>query len=141
MRLILLLTILPVPALAWDHTIGPICTLWHDTPEASIRLTHDPSQPLYTLTVTRKRPWLDSPWFAMRFAGGQENVISTNRHALSEDGTSLTVADSGFGNVLNGLEFNTRAYAVTEGEFAAFSLDGAAPHVAAFRDCAPVAGV
>lgn len=127
--------------MAWDHEIGPICTLWHDMPSASIRLTYDPAAPLYTLQVTRAGAWPDSPWFAMRFDGPAPNVISTNRHAVTEAGRVLSVADRGFGNVLDGLQFNDVAYAVTEGEFAAFPLEGAAPHVQAFRDCAPPAGV
>ncbi|KNG94187.1 hypothetical protein [Pseudaestuariivita atlantica] len=137
----LLLILLPAPALAWDHTIGDVCTLWHVTESAEIRLTHDPSGPLYTMTVTRAAGWPDSPWFGMRFDGARGNVISTTRHVRSEDMTGIFVADTGFGNVLDGLQFNDVAYALTEGEFAAFPLEGAAPHVQAFRECAGVPAV
>ncbi len=139
MRLVISLLILPFPAQAWDHTIGDICTLSHQTETATIHLTYDPAKPLYTLKVTREGGWPQSPFFGMRFDGRQPNAISTNRHVHQED--AVFVADVGFGNVLDGLQFNDTAYALTEGEFAAFPLDGAAPHVQAFRDCMPNAGV
>jgi hypothetical protein len=42
--------------------------------------------------------------------GPRGNMISTSRHALSDDGRTLSVSDRGFGNVLNGLEFNVRSH-------------------------------
>ena len=49
------------------------------------------------------------PIFAIAFVGDSPFEITTNRHALSDDGQTLTVRDRGFGNVLNGMEFNTTA--------------------------------
>jgi hypothetical protein len=64
-------------------------------------------------------------------------MISTGRHVLSEDGRTLSVRDRGFGNVLNGLEFNVVALAATGDRVVSIDLDGAAPEVAAFRACTP----
>ncbi len=48
----------------------------------------------------------------------------------------MTVSDAGFGNVLDGLEYNQRAYAFTQDQTAEFSLDGAVKQVRIFRECA-----
>lgn len=136
MKLVLLLTCLPLPALAWDAGIdGALCTLRHAEPGAEIALTHDPRGPVYTITLTRPEPWPDSPVFALRFEGGAELTISTDRHVLSDAGRSLTVTDRGFGNVLSGLAENITATGMTGGAQLSFSLDGAAPEVAAFEAC------
>jgi hypothetical protein len=45
------------------------------------------------------------------------------------------VSDRGFGNVLDGLEFNQVALAATGDRVVSIDLDGAAPEVAAFRAC------
>lgn len=124
------------PATAWEATTTPICTLTHENAEAHIHLTYDPSKPLYTLAITRKdAPWQPTPWFAMRFIGPNEIVISTPQHALSDNNQTLNVADSGFGNVLDGLQFNATALAFTEAQSVAIPLDGAAPEVQKFRAC------
>ncbi|MEO1108730.1 MAG: hypothetical protein AAFX90_12475 [Pseudomonadota bacterium] len=137
MRTVLLSIILATPASAWEATVGQICTLSHSTDQAEIFLTYDPSQPLYTLTVTRKTEgWTQTPWFAMRFDGSRPIEIATPRHVLSDNAASLTVTDTGFGNVLDGLEYNQTAYAFTQDGLAEFPLDGAAPEVRIFRDCA-----
>ncbi len=129
--------LLASPATAWEATSAPICTLTHETAEAHIRLTYDPSKPLYTLAITQKSaPWHPTPWFAMRFIGPNELVISTPQHALSDNNQTLNVADSGFGNVLDGLQFNTTALAFTEAQSVTIPLDGAAPEVQKFRACA-----
>lgn len=131
---ILLLT---SPASAWETTTSPICTLTHETAEAHIRLTYDPSKPLYTLAITQKSaPWQPTPWFAMRFIGPNDITISTPEHALSDNNQTLNVADSGFGNVLDGLQFNTTALAFSEAQSVAIPLEGAAPEVQKFRACA-----
>ena len=75
------------------------------------------------------------PVFAMAFAGGDPISIQTPRYTLSNDRRSLTVKDRGFGNVLNGLEFNTRAYAVLGEVTMPIGLEGIAPAITAFRDC------
>jgi hypothetical protein len=81
-------------------------------------------------------PWTASPPFALRFDGPRGMTLTTDRHRLSNGGRTLTVTDTGFGNVLDGLEFNRLATALTEGGALALSLDGAAGPVRAFRACA-----
>ncbi len=128
--------LLAPPATAWEATTSPICILTHETAEAHIHLTYDPGKPLYTLAITRKgAPWPDDPWFAIRFAGPAEITISTDKHALSDNGQTLNVADSGFSNVLDGLQYNAMALAGTQSQGEAIDLTGAAPEVAKFRDC------
>lgn len=137
MRAALLFLILGTPAHAWTATVGQICTLTHETDAASIVLTYDPAQPLYSLTVTHKtESWTQTPWFAMRFQGANPIEIATPRHVLSDGASSLTVTDSGFGNVLDGLEYNQTAYAFTQDRMTEFPLGGAAPEVRIFRACA-----
>ncbi|MGR3635119.1 MAG: hypothetical protein ACU0BK_04250 [Shimia sp.] len=136
-----LLTLIPLllltsPAAAWEATVDTICTLTHETDTAHVHLTYDPTKPLYTLAITRKgAPWPDDPWFAMRFVGPNEITISTDKHVLSDNGQTLSVADSGFSNVLDGLQFNAMALAGTQSDGEAIDLEGAAPEVQAFRDC------
>ncbi len=120
-----------------SHGFGQICTLVHDTDTARIFLTYDPGRPLYTLTITRlDGGWAEAPWFAMRFDGSRTIDIATARHTLSPDASTLTVTDTGFGNVLDGLEYNETAYAFTQDQVTQFPLGGAAPEVQIFRDCA-----
>lgn len=135
MRLVLALLAFGAPAQAWEFTPGPPCLLTHDTGQAQVELTYDPTQPLYTITVTRPQPWPDAPIFKMRFVGPQWSEIGTGRHVLSEDRRSITVMDRGFGNVLNGLEYNVSAHAILGEAEVVFPLDGAAEPVQKFRAC------
>ena len=136
LALVVLLT-LPLPASAWETTIGPICKLSHSTADAEVELTYDPSKPLYSITVTRSGDaWMQAPVFAMRFDGQRPNMISTDRHEFGDGDTSLTVTDRGFGNVLDGLQFNDTATAFTDSQQVTIPLTGAAPEVQKFRDCA-----
>jgi hypothetical protein len=89
---------------------GRLCTLDHSGAEAEVRLTYDPSLPEYTIAIRVAEPWPEAAVFAMRFDGPQGNMISTGRHSLSGDGLTLSVSDRGFGNVLDGLEFNEVAW-------------------------------
>lgn len=125
------------PAAAWEFTPVPVCTLSHDTTEASVVVTHDPrrDQP-YAIAITLAQPWPAGPLFAIRYDGGRAQTITTDRHVLSEGGRTLTVADRGFGNVLDGIAFNTTATAVTGDRAVTVPLGGAAPEVEAFRACA-----
>ena len=138
MRLIFATLLLAAsPAAAWEATIGPVCTLSHSTDEADILLTYDPGGPEYSITLTwQNGRWDAAPFFAMRFDGGKPNTITTDRHALSEGDAALTVTDKGFGNVLDGLQFNQIATAYTDGQSIEIPLDGAAEPVARFRACA-----
>lgn len=142
MRALLVFLILSTPAAAWQAGFeGQICTLTHTGDNAALRLTYDPAGPLYTITLTRAAPWPDAPVFSLQFDGPAGLTISTNRHVLSNGNLSLTVTDTGFGNVLNGLQFNTTATALIGDLAVPVSLAGAEAPVAAFRTCqiAPVA--
>ncbi|WP_238928694.1 excinuclease ABC subunit B [Alexandriicola marinus] len=127
---------LSTPASAWEFRAIPICTLDHATDQAQVRVTFDPSIPEYAIELTlTDRPWPDTSPFGIRFEGSRPNLIMTDRHALTDTGRTLTVRDSGFGNVLDGLAFNDVAIALIGDEAVAIPLDGAAEPVAAFRAC------
>lgn len=127
------------PARAWEAGVdGGLCTLTHSEGDISVRLTFDPSVPLYTITLTASDPWPVAPEFAMQFDGAQPLTIRTDQHVLSPDRRSLSVSDRGFGNVLDGLQFNATAQGLSGPASVAVSLDGAAPEVAAFRACGQV---
>ena len=134
MRLTLLFIALPTLAAAWEFSPAPICTLSHAEAGAELVITHDPGLQEYRLDVTRPGAWAASPTFGMAFQGGRGFSIGTDRHAIAGD--TLTVRDSGFGNVLYGLEYNASAAAFTASQFIEVSLDGAAEPVRQFRDCA-----
>jgi hypothetical protein len=124
------------PAHAWQAGVeGALCTIDHSGAEAEVRLTYDPSLPEYTIAIRVAEPWPEAAVFAMRFDGPQGRMISTGRHSLSGDGLTLSVSDRGFGNVLDGLEFNEVALAASGETVIAIDLEGAAPEVAAFRAC------
>ncbi|NNE53193.1 MAG: hypothetical protein HKN30_12435 [Sulfitobacter sp.] len=124
-------------AYAWEFTPGAPCKLSHSGPDATVELTYDPTLPLYTIAIMPKKPFEPAPVFAVIFEGPRGLTISTNRHQLSDGGRKLTVNDTGFGNVLNGLQFNRTATAELGQRRLSFPLDNAAPAVAAFRECAP----
>ncbi len=125
-----------MPAHAWQAgTEGVLCTLTHAQDDVDVRLTFDPAVPLYTITLTSPEPWPIAPDFVIVFDGPQPNIIATDRHVLSPDRRSLTVSDRGFGNVLDGLQFNQTATGISGAAARAVSLADAAPEVAAFRAC------
>lgn len=130
-----------MPAAAWEFTPGPVCLLTHATPEADVALTYDPAVPEYTITVSRSgRPFPVAPVFAMQFDGPRGLTISTTRHQNPEgDPARVRVTDTGFGNVLDGLQFNRTATALVGDEAIVFPLDGAAGPVAEFRACTDAA--
>jgi hypothetical protein len=138
----LVLMFLASPAAAWEFTPVPVCTLTHEMADASVTVTYDPRQPeAYAIRIDRAAPWPVAPVFSIDFAGPRALAISTTRHRLSDDGTALTARDEGFGNVLDGLEFNTTATAILGEARVPFPLDGAARPVQDFRACteAPLA--
>lgn len=141
MRLFLTFIVCSSPALAWEFTPGLPCTLTSETETAQIELTYDPTVPLYTVTVRQTDQLPEGPIFAMRFDGPAGLSISTDRHVLSNDKRAVTVQDRGFGNVLNGLQFNNTATALIGDTEIPFPLDGAEEPVAAFRTCKPQPGV
>lgn len=136
MRLILILTLLPLPAFGWEASYeGRLCVLSHVEQGAEVRLTYDPNGPLYSIALTKGAPWPQADLFGITFNGPAGLTISTNRQTLSNGGRTLTVTDTGFGNVLNGLELNATAVAFTGDAALPLSLEGAAPEVAKFRTC------
>lgn len=136
MRVLVALICLASPASAWEFTAVPVCTIKLDTPDLSLRVTYDPalSQP-YGIALTLPMPWPDSESFGLRFEGPAALTIGTGRHQLSADGRTLTVTDTGFGNVLDGLAYNATATALAGPVEVPFDLSGARPVVEAFRAC------
>lgn len=139
MRFLVLYALLATSAQAWDFSPTPICTILNDTPTLSIRVTYDPgeAQP-YAITLTRPDPWPVTDSFGLRFEGPMAITISTSRHQRSPDGRTLTVSDTGFGNVLDGLAMNSIAAAMAGEMLVPFDLTGARPAVEAFRACGEV---
>lgn len=137
MRLALTLTLLASPAAAWEFASSPVCTLSHDTGDVAVTVTKDPSLPEpYAIALTlADGTWPEVPVFAIQFVGPFGLVIQTDRHALSEDGRTLTVTDTGFDNVLDGIGLNRTAIMLVGPAVMPVDLDGAGGPVAAFRDC------
>jgi hypothetical protein len=102
----------------------------------SVSVTFDPSISEYAINLSREPGWPEGDVFSMRFEGPRGLTISTDRHQINpEDTRTLTVKDRGFGNVLNGIKFNTRAVAIVGDVEVPVSLDGAGPAVDEFRTC------
>ena len=129
------------PALAWTFTPGRPCLLTQETATLSVVLTYDPSAPLYTIALSRADPFPAAPVFELSFRGGMDLRIGTDRHVLSDGARTLTVTDTGFGNVLNGIGFNTTMTAYIGDESIEVPLAGSDAPLAAFRACegAPLA--
>lgn len=129
-------------SVAWEAGVdGRFCTLDHTEGDMAVRLTYDPSVPLYTIAIRTAEPWDVAPQFAMTFEGPRPNTIRTDRQVLAPDLRTLSVSDRGFGNVLDGLQFNTIARASSGTTTVSLSLDGAADEVEAFRACGEVPSV
>ena len=136
---VLVLLFLAAPAQAWDFTPTPICTIRNDTPTLQVRVTYDPGQAQpYAITLTRPDPWPVTETFGLRFEGPMAMTIGTSRHQLSPDGRTVTVTDTGFANVLDGLALNGFAAALAGDLLVPFDLTGARPAVEAFRACGEV---
>ena len=136
MRIVFAFLLLASPAAAWEFSASPICTLTDTSDSGGITVTYDPAITEYTVTVTLPNGrWSEAQTFGMAFANDRPISIQTDLHSISPDGRSVTVKDRGFGNVLNGLEFNTRAYAVLGDTTVGFDLDGIGPAITAFRNC------
>ncbi|WP_299152297.1 hypothetical protein [uncultured Tateyamaria sp.] len=125
--------LLPTLAHAWTFTPSPICTLDHIEPGVEVKLTYDHATKTYAITLTSDQGWPQAPAFSMAFTGPRPNTISTPRHQTQ--GNTLTVTDSGFGNVLDGLQHNETATAFTATAAVTVSLKDAAEPVQRFRDC------
>lgn len=136
MRTVLAFLLLASPAAAWEFSASPICTLTDTSEAGEMTVTYDPAITEYTITVTLPDgTWPDAASFGMAFANDRPISIQTDQHIISSDGRSITVKDRGFGNVLNGLEFNTRAYAMLGDTTVGIDLTGIGPAITAFRDC------
>jgi hypothetical protein len=123
---------LVAPAFAWEFSPAPICTLSY-AEAAQVEVTYDARLPEYAIHITSPEGWVDAPVFSLRFEGPRGGTISTDRHTI--EGDTLTVRDTGFGNVLYGLQLNTTAVAVLGGQEVEIDLAGAADPVQAFRGC------
>lgn len=123
------------PANAWEFTPGTPCVLTNTTADVDITLSYDPTKPLYSISLKLSRPFPTAPVFGLQFTGALPVAIGTDRHYFSENRTRVTVEDSGFGNVLNGLQFNDMMTALVGAELIAVSLQGAAAPTEAFRAC------
>lgn len=129
------LALLASPAAAWEFTPSPVCTLTYSDASVDVVVTFDPAIPEYSITLTTPRPWPQADQFGLTFAGPRGLSIGTDRHVLSDDRFSLTVTDTGFGNVLDGLQFNEQAIGASGDAQVTVDLTDAAPAVAAFRAC------
>lgn len=139
-RVAFILALFTGPAGAWEFTPVPICTLTSQTENGEVRVTYNPIDGLYKMHLSYGKAFEGLSWeprstFSIEFAGESGLTISTNRHVISENGKVLSVQDTGFGNVLNGLEFNSIAKAKTGSSTMIMSLSGAAEPVQAFRAC------
>ena len=144
MRFLIAFLALSSPVFAWEATRdGIVCRLSHETGTGAVLVSHDPRKPQpYAIQLRQLAgKWQDNPIFAIRFDGPGRLTITTDRHRLLDDNAELIVADSGFENVLRGLEANLVATAMLGNQALAFPLSGAAPEVARFRACALGAGV
>jgi len=119
-------------AAAWEFTPSPVCTLTDASSPTRLEITFDGE--IYAMTLTHPDGWPDAAAFSIQFAPNGP-FISTNRHQVV--GPALSVSDSGFGNVLTGLEINTRAVAILGPLEREIDLNGARPAVEAFRACDP----
>jgi hypothetical protein len=139
MRSVVLLALFASPAQAWDFSPTPVCTILNDTLTLQVRVTYDPRQAQpYGISLTRPDPWPETDTFGLRFDGPAAMTIGTDRHQLSNEGRTLTVTDTGFGNVLDGLALNGIAAALAGDTQVPFDLTGARPAVDAFRACGVV---
>ena len=136
MRYALILALLPVPAAGWEFSATPICTLSHDAADSAVAVTYDHGTGLYEIGISlTSGTWVRSATFGMQFANELPLTIGTDRHRLSQGNARLSVSDSGFGNVLNGLEGNSAALAFTPLQQVAIDTDGIQEPMQAFRAC------
>lgn len=137
-RISIALLTLTAPANAWEFTPGSPCLLTSPPGDVAMALTYDPSAPRYTVSITAPEPWPKSQLFVMQFDGPIARQIGTNRHTLSDDGRTLTVTDSGFGNVLDGMAEGAQVVALAGDVAVVISLSGVKAPLAAFRACEAV---
>ena len=135
MRCIAFCLCLASPAAAWEFTPGLPCTLSDIQGDTQIVLTHDPRAPLYSLSITRAVPWGPGEAFSITYLGPRSFQIATSRQTFEDAGRTLRVEDRGFGNVLDGMEYNGTALANLGETDVRIDLAGAAEPVREFRRC------
>ncbi|MXQ09113.1 excinuclease ABC subunit B [Alphaproteobacteria bacterium GH1-50] len=136
MRYLAAFLIAATPAQAWEFSPTPVCTISETDGDMTVEVTYDPRQDQAYAIAMSGTQWPAGPVFAIQFGPpGGGLLITTDRHRLSPDGTTLSVSDRGFGNVLNGLaSFDTAYFALGE-TVRAVPLDSAEKAVEAFRAC------
>lgn len=117
---------------AWEFSPSPICTVTDNGSDTDLELTYDGA--LYTLKLTLPEGWANAEIFAIRFAPNGP-FIQTTRHQIT--GKTLSVSDTGFGNVLTGLQNNVTAQAILGETIYEIALDGAFDPVEQFKNCEP----
>lgn len=128
------------PILAWEFTETSVCVLTHEDPNATVVVTFDPPANRYTIAISRPgKVWAGGQNFRIQFNGEQALTIGTTRHVVSDDGLITSVSDSGFGNVLDGIQFNDTMTAALGDDTATVQLSGAADPMVAFRQCPQIA--
>ena len=133
--------LLATPAVAWEASReGPVCFLTHEMENAEISVSHDATKAVpYAIDLKLEGGWKNGPVFAIRFDGPRPLTITTDRHSLANE--TLSVTDTGFGNVLDGISQNHVALAFTGETALVIPLAGAAPEVELFKSCTANVGV
>ncbi|MEL6573143.1 MAG: hypothetical protein AAFQ64_15890, partial [Pseudomonadota bacterium] len=119
----------------WTFAETEVCTLTHVEDSTEVTVVYDPATGTYTISVTTAVEWADSPVFRLRFDGPNALTIGTDQHTLSNDRRSLSVSDSGFGNVLAGIGRNLQMTALNGDQSVTVSTTDAADPVADFTTC------
>ena len=133
--LIALTALLAGPAQAWTFVETEVCTLTHIEDTTEVTVVFDPAAKLYTITLTTAAEWSNSPSFRLRFDGPNALTIGTDQHILSSDRRSLSVSDTGFRNVLEGIALNQQMTALNGDQAITVSTTDAADPVADFTAC------
>lgn len=135
MRLAVLLIFLASPVAAWEFRAEPLCTVSHETGDIALEMTFDSGTGTYRIALTTAAPWPPGAIFGIRFDGPFAMTITSDRQLIEDGGRTVAVTDTGFGNVLNGLEFNEMATPFLGGQGVAIPLAGAGPAIRSFREC------
>lgn len=133
------LTLLPLPALAWEHVEGETCNIEASFETADVTVTYFPRDRAYAIFLRNKiGPYPDDrSVLSIAFIGARPNTIRTRDFFFPDgDPSVVSVIDRGFGNVLDGLAYNDTAHLFLDDErILSIPLDGATEPVAAFRTC------
>ena len=130
------LVALTAPVSAWEFTETDICTVTHDAADVTVTLTFDPATDIYDIALAlSSATWGDGSNFRIVFDGPNPIAIGTDRQNINDGRTTLNVSDSGFGNVLDGIQFNRQMTASLGAQSITIPLAGAAEPMVAFRLC------